>query len=354
MKKMARARILATTLVLAAVGAALASWASLPAPFITGSAIAVTLGGLCGVNVDVPVLLRNACFVVIGAIMGSGVTPEVIRSASVWPLSIIVLAISIAATMWMGNRMLRQYFLLDRTTAVLSSAPGHLSFVLGLGAQTGGNLPTIGLIQSIRLLLLTLIVPIVISIEGYGTAPAALPPAAVMAHGPFVALLATCAAFGAALHVLHVPAGLLVGSMAISALGHISGLVEGTVPQDLSIPAYVIMGGLIGSRFSGVSIAELARNAGAGLVTTAIASVIAAFAATVASFLTGIPITSVLVAFAPGGVETMSAIALAVDADPAYVAAHHVMRLFMLTALIPLFMRQTKRERSKSGLDGTG
>jgi uncharacterized protein len=351
---MARARILATTLLLAAAGAALASWASLPAPFITGPAIAVTLGGLCGAKVDVPALLRNACFVIIGTIMGSGVTPEVVRSASVWPQSIIVLAVSITATMWIGNRVLRQYFLLDRTTAVLSCAPGHLSFVLGLGAQTGGNLPAIGLIQSIRLLLLTLIVPVVISIEGYGPAAAALPPAAVMAHVPLVALLAICAAFGTALHRLHVPAGLLVGSMAVSALGHISGSVEGTVPQDLSIPAYVLMGALIGSRFSGVSIAELARNAGAGLVTTAIASVIAAFAATVASFLTGIPIASVLVAFAPGGVETMSAIALAVGADPAYVAAHHVMRLFMLTALIPLFMQQAKRGRRKSGLDGTG
>jgi uncharacterized membrane protein AbrB (regulator of aidB expression) len=38
----------------------------------------------------------------------------------------------------------------------------------------------------------------------------------------------------------------------------------------------------------------------------------------------------------------MSAIALAVDADPAYVAAHHVMRLFMLTALIPIFLRRAK------------
>ncbi len=34
----------------------------------------------------------------------------------------------------------------------------------------------------------------------------------------------------------------------------------------------------------------------------------------------------------------MAAIALLVNADPAFVAAHHVMRLFMLTGMIPLFL----------------
>jgi membrane AbrB-like protein len=330
------------TLFLAALGGAVAAWFSLPAPFITGPAIAVTLGSISGLRAEVPALLRNASFAIIGAIMGSGVTPELVRSASVWPLSIVMLGVSIVATMWIGNYLLRQHFLLDRTTAVLSSAPGHLSFVISLGAQTGGDLPTIGLIQSIRLLLLTLLVPLIISLEGYDPAIVPGPARSIMTPGSLLAMLLACAAFGMVLNVLRVPAGLLIGSMLVSALAHLTGLVQGGLPQDLSVPAYVAMGALIGSRFSGISVAELVRNAGAGLVTTAAASIIAAIAAVAASFLTGIPLASVLVAFAPGGVETMSAMALAVGADPAYVAAHHVIRLIMLTALIPIFMQRAK------------
>jgi hypothetical protein len=338
---MSRFATVTTTLVLAALGGAIAAWLSMPAPFITGPAITVTLGSIFGLRTEVPALLRNASFVIIGAIMGSGVTPEVLRSASVWPQSIVMLGLSIAATMWIGNYLLRQQFLLDRKTAVLSSAPGHLSFVISLGAQAGGDLPTIGLIQSIRLLLLTLLVPLIISLEGYASATNSGPAPSIMTASSLLVMLSACAAFGTFLHLLRAPAGLLIGSMLVSALAHLSGLVQGGLPQDLSVPAYVAMGALIGSRFSGISVAELTRNAGAGLVTTAAASAVAAFAAIAASFLTGIPLASVLVAFAPGGVETMSAMALAVGADPAYVAAHHVIRLIMLTALIPLFMRRS-------------
>jgi hypothetical protein len=340
---MSRFANISITLVLAALGGALASWLSLPAPFITGPAILVTLGSVAGLQTELPALLRNASFVIIGAIMGSGVTPEVVRSVSVWPLSILMLGLSIAATMWIGNYLLRQHFLLDRNTAVLSSAPGHLSFVISLGAQTGGDLPTIGLIQSIRLLLLTLMVPLIISLEGYGSAAIVGTAPSIMAPASVLVMLLACAAFGTGLHLLHAPAGLLIGSMLVSALGHLTGIVEGGLPQDLSVPAYVAMGALIGSRFSGVSAAELTRNAGAGLVTTAAASIVAATAAIVASFVTGIPLASVLVAFAPGGVEMMSAMALAVGADPAYVAAHHVIRLIMLTAFIPIFMQRARQ-----------
>ena len=51
------------------------------------------------------------------------------------------------------------------------------------------------------------------------------------------------------------------------------------------------------------------------------------------------PFGQVWVAFAPGGVEGMAAMALALDFDPAYVAAHHLLRLLALALVLPLLMR---------------
>jgi len=55
-----------------------------------------------------------------------------------------------------------------------------------------------------------------------------------------------------------------------------------------------------------------------------------------------LPLMQLLIAFAPGGVETMAAMSVLLDADPAFVAAHHVLRLFVLTALVPIVLRLRK------------
>jgi uncharacterized membrane protein AbrB (regulator of aidB expression) len=47
----------------------------------------------------------------------------------------------------------------------------------------------------------------------------------------------------------------------------------------------------------------------------------------------------VFVAFAPGGVEAMAAMALALNYDPAFVAVHHIYRIILLILSLPLFLK---------------
>ncbi|MDG2374400.1 MAG: AbrB family transcriptional regulator, partial [Paracoccaceae bacterium] len=51
---------------------------------------------------------------------------------------------------------------------------------------------------------------------------------------------------------------------------------------------------------------------------------------------TGINFLYVIIALAPGGFETMVAMSAFVGADPAYVAIHHIARIFFLSALVPI------------------
>jgi hypothetical protein len=332
-----KAASLALAVALGAAGAGLAWLLSVPAPFILGPAVAVTVAGLAGLKSELPGPLRNIAFVVIGAIMGSGVTPQVLSAARTWPLSFVALGLTLAAIMAVTTALLQRAWLYDRTTAVLSSAPGHLSFVISLGAQTRGNLAAISIVQSVRLLCLTIFVPVIVAAGGHAI-PAASAASAAMPWVQLAALIPLCFAAGYALHRLRVPAGFLIGAMLVSTAAHLAGIAEGAVPAWLAVPCFILMGTMIGTRFSGVRMRELARYAGAGLASTAIAVAFAAAGAGAAMLLTGLPLGPLLIAFAPGGVETMAAIALLANADPAFVAAHHVMRLFMLTALIPLFL----------------
>jgi uncharacterized protein len=67
-----------------------------------------------------------------------------------------------------------------------------------------------------------------------------------------------------------------------------------------------------------------------------------AFAWPVAALL-GMPVAQVWLAYAPGGVETMAVIALALGLDVAFVGAHHVARFFWLGLIVPVWMRRYLR-----------
>jgi uncharacterized membrane protein AbrB (regulator of aidB expression) len=55
--------------------------------------------------------------------------------------------------------------------------------------------------------------------------------------------------------------------------------------------------------------------------------------------LTDLPFASLILAFSPGGLAEMSLIALALDIDPAFVATHHVVRIFLVVVLAPIAFR---------------
>lgn len=71
----------ALTALVGSMGALIASLLNIPAPFLSGPALAVTITGLAGVRLGIPAFIRNACFVVVGISMGTSVTPTVIDAA---------------------------------------------------------------------------------------------------------------------------------------------------------------------------------------------------------------------------------------------------------------------------------
>ena len=129
--------------------------------------------------------------------------------------------------------------------------------------------------------------------------------------------------------------------MAVSAAGHLAEVTLGRFPDGLAIAALMIMGALIGTRFRGASPAVFRDSILAGLSITFIALFFAAVGAGVVVWLLGFPVSLLIIAFAPGGVEAMAAIAVQAGLDRTFVAAHHVFRLALLTFLVPLLARDT-------------
>ncbi len=330
---------LAATLALGGLGALVAVTLGVPAPFVTGPALVVAAASLAGLDTTIPHVLRNGCFTVIGAGLGSAVTPAAMQTAALWPGSFLALALALAVMIGGGIALLRAGFGYGRNTALMAALPGHLSYVLAMSERfRGPDVAVMSVAQSLRVLLLTLFVPVLFVMGTDARLDRAPDLGADMGPAGLALVLALTVAAGLGLSRLGVPAAYILAGMVVGAATHLTGLVEGDVPPWLAIPAFTLIGTIIGSRFAGVTPAMLARAAGAGVVITVFSfGVAAAFALPVAWWL-GLPPTQTLIAFCPGAIETMAALAILTGADTAFVAAHHVLRLVLLTFVLPLML----------------
>lgn len=324
------------SLLIGALGAGLAILVHLPAPELVGPAIAVTIAGLAGVRTGLDTRLRDGGFIVLGIGVGAGFDPAAFDAILRWPLAFATLAAALWVTLRLGSALLQRGFGFDRRSGILSAAPGHLSFVLSLAADGRTDVARVAMAQSIRLLSLTLLVPLGAVAMGYEISTTGIVKGPPMPPLPLAGLILAGLALGLGFARLSLPAPMLLGGMAVSALTHVTEALPGGVPPVLMAPAFILLGTLIGSRFSGITLAQLRANALAGVTVTAIAAAAAALASWPISAALDMPLPQVLAAFSPGGLETMIALGAALGADPSFVAACHIMRLVILTALIPL------------------
>ncbi|MDK3016367.1 AbrB family transcriptional regulator [Pseudodonghicola flavimaris] len=333
----------ARALGLGALGAALAYLAALPAALLIGPALVVSLAGLAGARLSVSPRLMQICLVVLGLGVGSGFSAEAGRAVLHWPLAFAVLGLALVAILWSGQQVLMRLFHFDPVSASLASAPGHLSFVLASAADTGSDVARIAVAQTLRVLVLTLSVPFVALALGVRMAPGVLPQGVPMPPLQLIVLALVGVALGVLFRRLKFPAPLLLGPMVASAGGHVTGLSTGSLPLWLSMPAFLVMGTVIGTRFSGVSLALLRSALMAGLAVTAISVAVMTLAAFPVALALAMPTAHVLTGFAPGGLETMIALGAAMGANPGFITACHVLRLLILSALIPLTLRRARR-----------
>lgn len=327
------------TLAVATLGAAMAYGLRVPVYMLTGPAAAVSLAGLAGLRVQIDPRFRDVCFVVLGLTVGAGFSHDALGTMIRWPVAFVGIALLTWAVMAACRAVLQRGFGFARDTALLAGAPGHLSFVIAMAESGGRDVVRISVTQSVRLLCLTLVVPFVALAMGVDLSGAIAPqgvgwPLWVLA---LLAVLAVVAAW--VLERWRVPAPLLIGAMLVTGVWQLSGVAPGVMPQWLVLPAYVALGALIGTRFSGITAAELLRNLAAGLAITGVAVVLSGAAALVAAVLLGMPASHVLLAFAPGGIETMIAMGVVMGAAPGFVAACHITRLMVLSVLLPVMAR---------------
>jgi membrane AbrB-like protein len=332
-----RAKILAAleTLAIGTAGGLLFVWAHLPGGLISGAMLATGIAAMAGRPLSVPPILTQAVLVVLGISLGSVVSRQLIQHVSAYPLTIALLALATFCATFGSSLYLQRVHGWDRTSAFLAGSPGALSQITILAVEKGADLPAIAVVQTLRVIALTAALPLLLALTGI--APAAAPSFAITTASPLelAELLAAALAVALLLRLLKFPASWMFGAMLASGLLHGAGLIEGGLPNWVRNVALVGIGALMGSRFARMKMKTLLGHIHAALGSFAIAIGISAIFVGITMLLTNVRFSDILVAFAPGAMDAMLALALTLHIDPIFVGAHHLSRFVFVTIATP-------------------
>ena len=323
------------TLAIGAAGGLLFLLAHLPGELISGAMIAVGGAAIAGRPLVVPPILTQTVLVLLGISLGSLVSRQLLQHVSAYPLTIGLLALATFCSTFGSSYYLQRVHGWDRTSAFLAGSPGALSQITMLAIERGADVSAIAVVQTMRVIMLTAALPMLLALTGI--APSS-PPASISAIASpleLAALIAASVAAALVLRLIKFPASWMFGAMIGSSVLHGTGLIEGGLPPWVRGIALVGIGSLIGSRFARMKTRVLLSHVNAALGSFAVAVLISAIFVAVIALTTQVKFSDIVVAFAPGAMDAMLALALTLHIDPIFVGAHHLSRFVFVTIATP-------------------
>jgi hypothetical protein len=342
----AAARRIVSTLALGLVGGGAFAVLGLPLPWMLGAMTFTIAASVAGASLGLPAGLRTAMLTVIGVLLGSGFTSDVAAGVARWLPSIATIPLYVVASLAVGVWLLRRLGRLEPVTAFFSAAPGGLSEMVLLGERAGGDMRQIALLHATRIFAIVFMVPFLVRKLADPAPGAASAVAAALPELVDIVILGGCAVAGyLGGRLVRLPATPLLGPLLVSAVAHLSGIVTTAPPPPAVIAAQVVIGAAMGARFVNVPprvIGQLVLVGGALSVALLGCSLLTAAGL---EAVTGLGFVLLLLAFAPGGIAEMCLVALALGAQPIFVATHHVIRIGLVVLLAPLLFRLWRRRQ---------
>jgi membrane AbrB-like protein len=263
------------------------------------------------------------------------VSPTMVKNLATYPVTIALLAIATFCSTFGSSLYLQRVHGWDRTSALLAGSPGALSQIIMLATERKADVPGIAVVQILRVIILTGAVPMLLAASGmmgHGGLPSRGPVASPLVLAELAAVGIVAALL---LRQLNFPASWMFGAMLGSSVLHGAGLVEGTLPQWAYVAALTGIGTLIGSRFGAIRLRTILGHLAAAIGSFAVAIAISSVFVAAIALTTSVRFGDIVVAFAPGAMDAMLALALTLHIDPVFVGAHHLSRFIFVSIATP-------------------
>jgi len=320
----------------------------LPASFLIGPLVAGILMRLAGAALKVPRPIFLAAQAVVGAMLGSALTPSIVATFRAdWPILLSTVGAIVAAATFSGW-LLSRFHVVPGTTGVWGASPGAASAMVIQAGSHGADVPMVAFMQYLRVLFVassaSLVARLWIGVDAMPPPPEIFPPP----HpGPLALTVAIVAATGGLGVLSRVPSGAMLGPLLAGAILHGADVFVFELPTWLLILAYAGLGWTIGLGFTRGAVAHAARALPwIVLSILALMGFAAALSVVLVARLGVDPLTAYL-ATSPGGMDTVAIIAASTPVDVSFVLALQAVRFFVLIAVGPALSRAVARSLTR-------
>ena len=323
----------------------------LPLPWMLGPSFSVAIFALSGVKVNVKRNLRAPFVGITGVWLGSYFQPSIFNDFKIWMFSLVILILYVPFAHFISYYILSNIRKVNKPEAFFIGSPGGL-LEMSLGAEEcKADAKKVSLVHVSRIFLTVMLIPNLLLLFFPGAY--IREPIWPNLGGDLLHIIAFIVLIPLGYYIgkkLNFPGYQLFGPLIVSAILHVFGFFQLNANIIFLIFSQLIIGSFFGCNMNGVSWKE----AGNYLIDALI--VVISLTLSLAPFLfamllfTSINAESVILAFAPGGVNEMGLLAVFLNIEPAYVITHHLFRLCTVLILLifakkyfyPKFKKMTK------------
>ena len=331
---------IAITHAIAALGVAVFHVLGLPLPWLLGPIIACLIAALAGVPMRGMPLVNNLMRTILGVAVGATFTwALLVTMAGMWT-TLILVPLMVFLIGLVGVPYFQRLWGFDFATSYYGAMPGGLQDMLLFGEEAGGDVRALSLIHATRVMVIVVALPFIL--QGYWGVDLSNPPGVPATSLPVsqLILMVVCGVAGWQIaKAFGLFGASILGPMILSAILALAGILQFRPPAEAIWMAQFFIGMTVGTKYAGVTGAEVRRDVTAALGFCVILLILSGIFVETIHLLNLAPPMETLLAFAPGGQAEMTVLALIAGADMAFVIAHHVLRIVVVILGAPLAAR---------------
>ena len=331
------------TLLLALLTAALCVQLGAPLPWMIGPLLATAIATMLRLPTESSTPLRNAGQCTIGAALGLYFTPQVTALVVTlwWAIGLgMLLALGLGLLLGVGLYRWHAHRLpgFNRATAYFSGAIGGASEMTLLAERAHGRTDLVASAHSVRLLVVTVMVPFAMQFSGLHGLDLSGPAAREFSWSGLARLGLAAGAGAWVMERLGRANPWFMGALLVAMGLTMAGIELTAMPKALSNAAQLVIGISLGVRFTPAFVHTAPRwLVSVALATLGLIVVCAAFAWALA-WGTGLSVGTLILALAPGGIAEMAITAKVLQLGAPVVTAFQVCRLLAVLVLLePLY-----------------
>jgi membrane AbrB-like protein len=316
----------------------LAQWAHIPAPWLVASMLAAIVAAVFGIGLQLPRIALTVPQGVIGLTIGQVFTmPILVEIAQQWlPLLLVVAATILSAGI--AGWLLARFSPLSPQTAAWGSAPGASVTMIALSAENGGDPRIVAFMQYLRVTVVVMSAALVTHLLNLtSSAPtghtfAATSPFALV---PFAITIALAIGSSFAGRYSGLPGAQFLAPFLLGAVIHVTGILPIDITWWLLALAYVTTGWTIGLQYTRELLQFVAKLLPTLILSTGVLLALCAVSGVLLVLLVKTDPLTAYLATTPGGLDSVSLIALGSSSNVAFVLAIQMLRLLAVVICGP-------------------